>query len=207
MDEKSVPEYYPVVIIGGGIGGLTLAAILRKLKIPYRVLERTPTLSPQGAGISLAPNCLRALEQLGIFDDIARNSQQLFGIDIYGDHEYWGRLDFGLCKNWFGYHVRSIERHQFHHYLYEAADGANSTYLGWDVADIVDDPQSSSVLIETKDGKRITAGVVVGADGIRSVTRRIVSTEALYNVLQESQLTWCFYKACTKEWNEWLEHH
>ena len=55
----------PVVVAGGGIGGLTLALALAKKGIASKVLERTETFSEAGAGIQLGPNAVRVLQDLG----------------------------------------------------------------------------------------------------------------------------------------------
>ncbi|MYX99727.1 NAD(P)-binding protein [Streptomyces sp. SID486] len=59
-----------VAVIGGGIGGLAAAAALHRTGRAVTVLERAPSLAPVGAAISLAPNALRALDVLGIGDEI-----------------------------------------------------------------------------------------------------------------------------------------
>ncbi|MGK5693744.1 FAD-dependent monooxygenase [Streptomyces sp. URMC 128] len=58
------------VVIGGGIGGLTAAAALHLLGWRVTVLERARSLEPVGAAISLAPNSLRALDVIGLGDEI-----------------------------------------------------------------------------------------------------------------------------------------
>lgn len=58
------------VVIGGGIGGLTAAAALHLAGLRVIVLERAPSLRPVGAGISLSPNALRALDVIGLGDEI-----------------------------------------------------------------------------------------------------------------------------------------
>lgn len=58
------------VVVGGGIGGLTAAAALHQSGREVTVLERAPSLEPVGAAISLSPNALRALDVLGIGDEI-----------------------------------------------------------------------------------------------------------------------------------------
>ncbi|MFF0225171.1 FAD-dependent monooxygenase [Streptomyces sp. NPDC004629] len=58
------------VVIGGGIGGLTAAAALHRHGWQVTVLERAGSLAPVGAAISLAPNALRALDVIGIGDQI-----------------------------------------------------------------------------------------------------------------------------------------
>ncbi|MEU0244467.1 FAD-dependent monooxygenase [Streptomyces sp. NPDC006235] len=58
------------VVIGGGIGGLTAAAALHRRDWQVTVLERARSLEPVGAAISLAPNSLRALDVIGLGDEI-----------------------------------------------------------------------------------------------------------------------------------------
>ncbi|MFF3557550.1 FAD-dependent monooxygenase [Streptomyces tsukubensis] len=58
------------VVIGGGIGGLTAAVALHRDGWQVTVLERAPSLDPVGAGIALAPNAQRALDTVGLGDEI-----------------------------------------------------------------------------------------------------------------------------------------
>ncbi|MGW1916630.1 FAD-dependent monooxygenase [Streptomyces sp. NPDC002076] len=58
------------IVIGGGIGGLAAAAALHHRGWEVSVLERARSLEPVGAAISLAPNALRALDVLGIGEEI-----------------------------------------------------------------------------------------------------------------------------------------
>ncbi|MEV6051806.1 FAD-dependent monooxygenase [Streptomyces sp. NPDC052107] len=58
------------IVIGGGIGGLAAAAALHRGGWDVTVLERASSLEPVGAAISLAPNALRALDVLGIGEEI-----------------------------------------------------------------------------------------------------------------------------------------
>lgn len=54
------------VVVGGGIGGLSAAIGLRKAGWQVTVLEREPGFNGPGAGISLWPNALRGLDELGV---------------------------------------------------------------------------------------------------------------------------------------------
>ncbi|GGX67679.1 hypothetical protein GCM10010515_39010 [Streptomyces fructofermentans] len=58
------------IVVGGGIGGLTAAVALHRSGWRVTVLERARSLEPVGAGISLAPNSLRALDVIGLGDEI-----------------------------------------------------------------------------------------------------------------------------------------
>ena len=54
------------VVVGGGIGGLATALGLRRIGWRARVLEQAPAFGEVGAGLSLWPNALRALDELGV---------------------------------------------------------------------------------------------------------------------------------------------
>ncbi|WIX78550.1 FAD-dependent monooxygenase [Amycolatopsis carbonis] len=62
------------VVVGGGIGGLTAAIALRRTGHEVTVLERAPELREIGAGLSLAPNAMRALDALGIGERVRTHS-------------------------------------------------------------------------------------------------------------------------------------
>ncbi|MFS2055518.1 FAD-dependent monooxygenase, partial [Variovorax sp. CT11-76] len=66
----STPDASPVLIAGGGIGGLSLALTLHQIGVPCRVLEAVPALQPLGVGINLQPNAVRELHELGIGNDL-----------------------------------------------------------------------------------------------------------------------------------------
>lgn len=174
MDDQLSAETTDILIVGAGIGGLTLAAICHKLNIPYLVLERGEKITPQGAGISLSANALCVLDQLGVFDDIAKEGQDLRKMLIYYGTTKWRELDFTCYREKFGYAVYAIERHRFHHLLHEAAGGDDFVRMNAQVDDLIDDETKPYVTVTTTRGQEFRGKVVVGADGIRSVTRRLL---------------------------------
>ena len=65
-----------VVIVGAGVGGLTLALLLRRRGITAEVVEQAPELREAGAAIALAANATRVLKHLGLGDDLAAASTE-----------------------------------------------------------------------------------------------------------------------------------
>ncbi len=57
-----------VLVVGGGIGGLTLALELHRVGVPVRVFEAVPQVSQVGVGITVLPHATRVLDELGLLD-------------------------------------------------------------------------------------------------------------------------------------------
>jgi 2-polyprenyl-6-methoxyphenol hydroxylase-like FAD-dependent oxidoreductase len=56
----------PVIIAGGGLGGLTTALALARRGWPVRVLEGAPKFGAIGFGIQFGPNVFQALDRIGV---------------------------------------------------------------------------------------------------------------------------------------------
>ena len=61
-----------ILIIGGGIGGLTLALALHKRGIPCRIFEAAPEFKPLGVGINMMPHAIRVLTSLGLQSNLEK---------------------------------------------------------------------------------------------------------------------------------------
>ncbi|KAF9912275.1 hypothetical protein EC991_000167 [Linnemannia zychae] len=73
-----------VLIVGAGLGGLTLAILLERMgDVDYEIFERSLTLKPYGAGMIIGPNILPVFEQLGLLDEITKVSFPRKSMDIY----------------------------------------------------------------------------------------------------------------------------
>ncbi|KAG0371855.1 hypothetical protein BGX24_001078 [Mortierella sp. AD032] len=59
-----------VLIVGAGLGGLMLAALLEKSGVPFSVFERATTVKPLGSAMSIGPTLLPIFQQLGVYDEL-----------------------------------------------------------------------------------------------------------------------------------------
>ncbi len=88
------------IIVGGGIGGLTTALMLRSRGIACELYEQSETIRELGVGINTLPHAIRELARLGLLDrldEVAIRTHELFYLTRHGQqvwHEKRG-LDAG----------------------------------------------------------------------------------------------------------------
>jgi 5-methylphenazine-1-carboxylate 1-monooxygenase len=72
-----------VIVVGGGIGGLSLALSLHQAGIDVRLYEAARDLSPLGVGINLQPTAVRELVELGLGDTLAATGIATQRLNLY----------------------------------------------------------------------------------------------------------------------------
>jgi salicylate hydroxylase len=161
-----------VAIVGGGIGGLTLALALTQREIPFTVFEQAPSFVEEGAGLQLSPNATRLLRRLGLGEalrEVAFRPRALEMLDgLTGAPIFRVRLADELERR-FGAPLLTVRRQALHAALLHAIS-ADAVVMGAAVTSVRPAPRGITVCFE--DRSAYAAGVVIGADGIRSAVRR-----------------------------------
>lgn len=158
------------LIVGGGIAGLAAAIAFGRQGWEVEVLERSEQLTEVGAGLSLWANALRALDALGVGDQVRSRALEEGSAGIRDTKGRWlSRLDADAVRTRYGSPVM-IHRADLLEIL-RAAVPESALRTGISVSEAhTDGTVSHSAGTSTGD-------VVVGADGIRSVVRRAVCGE------------------------------
>lgn len=166
-----------ILIIGGGIGGLTGAIALGQRGFGITVIERNSEQSVEGVGISQQANVVRAMAGLGLAQDYLDAGFAYHAVEIYApDGTLVARVPSRSLIEGFPPSM-GIPRPALHRVLGDAARAAGAEIRrGLTVTELHDD--GSQVRAAFSDGTRGSFGVVIGADGIYSQTRKTVFPDA-----------------------------
>jgi 2-polyprenyl-6-methoxyphenol hydroxylase-like FAD-dependent oxidoreductase len=155
-----------ILIIGGGIGGLTLALSLHEAGIACRVFEAAPEVKPLGVGINLLPHGMRELEELGLEKRFAAVAVETRELRFYNR---FGQLIFAEPRGRFaGYDwpQLAIHRADLHEVLLAALReraGSGSVALGFRCVSI--EEKAKSVIAKFDNGSAAEGSCVIGCDG------------------------------------------
>lgn len=155
----------PVIIIGAGIGGLATAIALHKAGFRVEVFERAAILKEVGAGIALSPNAMRILQHLGVMQQVVDCSTVL---EAAASFTSTGEKIASIATNHPLFPTVSLHRADLHKVL-AAAIPADCLHLGEELVRI--ENSASEVKAFFASGNSISAGVLIGADGLRSKVR------------------------------------
>ncbi|MBG0568276.1 FAD-dependent monooxygenase [Actinoplanes aureus] len=154
------------VVIGAGIGGLAAGLALQRRGWDVTVLERAPRLDAVGAGLAVAPNALRALDQLGVGGRLRELAALQGAAGIQRPDGGWiTRTDADRAAERFGEPVILVHRATLVEVLTDGL-APGTLRLGLPAEDV--DPQAGRVV--TAHGP-LTPDLVVAADGLRSPVR------------------------------------
>src|SRR5215470_10344105 len=160
-----------MAIVGGGLAGLAAAHALNARGMKAEVFETAPALGEIGAAVNVSPQAVKALQAIGVGDEIAAVGTTSPGI-------YTRNMQTGEFLELNDRH-KAAARYGAPYYTFHRADlldalasGLNhrAIYLGHRLTGLQE--RSDRIILTFANGAQTEAEIVIGADGVRSVIRR-----------------------------------
>lgn len=163
-----------VIIVGGGIGGLTAALALLTQGFDVDVYEQASRLGEVGAGIQISANGTRVLIALGLAEALKRIQVNPLRKELrhWSTGQTWTWYELGPAANQrYGSPHALLHRRDLHDMLHNAISALkpDAVHLGKRCVDVTQSSEAAEAMFE--DGERATADLIIGADGIHSRIR------------------------------------
>jgi 2-polyprenyl-6-methoxyphenol hydroxylase-like FAD-dependent oxidoreductase len=166
----------PVLVAGGGIGGLAAALALVRRGFRVQVFEQSAEIGEIGAGIQLGPNAFHACDALGVGDELRARAVYTDYLVMHDavDESLVARIETGEAfRRRFGNPYAVIHRADIHRALFDGAvqTGRVEFFAATRIERVEQDRAGPSVTVVDQNGKHWTGQALVGADGVKSVVR------------------------------------
>ena len=167
-------QQLPVIVAGGGIGGLAAALALVRQGFSVKVLEQAPEIGEIGAGIQLGPNAFHAFDALGIGEKARSRAVYTDEMVMHDavDGSLVGRIPTGEAfRTRFGNPYAVIHRVDVHKSLLEGAQETGKVEFLTSTRVQRIEQDANSVTVYDQHGAAHQGIALIGADGVKSVVR------------------------------------
>jgi 3-hydroxybenzoate 6-monooxygenase len=167
--------HLPVLVAGGGIGGIAAALALVRRGFTVKVLEQSPQLGEIGAGIQLGPNGFAAFDALGIGETARSRAVYTDEMVMHDalDETLVGRIPTGAAfRERFGNPYAVIHRADVHGSLLEGAQATGRVEVATSTQVQRVEQDDAGVTVFDAKGARHRGIALIGADGVKSAVRR-----------------------------------
>ncbi len=172
---NSTPSDKPVIVCGGGIGGLAAALALTRQGLAVKVLEQAAELGEIGAGIQLGPNAFSAFDALGIGEQARSRAVYTDEMVMHDalDETLVGRIPTGPAfRLRFGNPYAVIHRADVHRSLLEGARASSRIQVATSTTVQRVEQHAGGVTVVDTQGGQHHGVALIGADGVKSAVRR-----------------------------------
>jgi 3-hydroxybenzoate 6-monooxygenase len=164
----------PILIAGGGLGGLTAALALGRKGHRVRVLEQAVKFAPIGYGIQLGPNVFPMFDRIGVTDAVMREAstpKNILMLDALSGDEVTHIPTGANFRARFTHPYIIIHREDIHRVLIEACAVTPNVVMEGGAGVAGFEEQDGGVRVALEDGRHVEGTALIGADGLRSAVR------------------------------------
>ncbi|KAG0276347.1 hypothetical protein BGZ95_007674 [Linnemannia exigua] len=159
-----------VLIVGAGLGGLMMGALLERIGIPYHIFERATKVKPLGSIMSLGPNITPLFRQLGLEEELLKISLPVPVTNLFDtDMNVIGAMKMDGQKETTGFETVVFARPQLYDLLLKQVPPTNISF-GKRV--LTTEEKDDKVIIRCSDNSIHTGDILIGADGAYSCVRQ-----------------------------------
>ena len=165
----------PVLVVGGGLGGASVALALARKGFRVRLLEQAPEFGVIGFGIQLGPNVFPMFDRLGVTEAVLRHAivpKAILMVDSVDGGEIVRIPTGDSFVQRFKRPYIVIHRVDLHRILLDACEAQPNVELMPLTGAAAYEDTGNGVRLRTTDGRTIEGAAVIGADGLRSTIRQ-----------------------------------
>ncbi len=171
----------PILIVGGGIAGLSLALVLGRHEMPCVIIEQRDEFSEIGAGLQLSPNAVRRLKELGLFNGLSVDATAPGFIHINDGLDGRPLTSVALghtAEARYGVPYLVTARRDLQSLLLSALKGLPSVRFMMGSKFISYQQDAEGIVAELEGGETVEGALLVGADGVWSRVRQMLAPDA-----------------------------
>ncbi len=175
--DSGASQQAPILISGGGIGGLSAALALAQQGRACTVLEQASEFGEVGAGLQVGPNAFRVFDQLGVTEAISEwaTFPDSFTLTDAVSTEQIVKMPLGASfRQRFGHPYGLMHRADLHRVLLDACRVQGLIRLKTHSKCVSFEDNGSEVQVDLAEGDSLMGSALVGADGLWSVVRQAI---------------------------------
>ncbi|KAF8553831.1 FAD/NAD(P)-binding domain-containing protein [Imleria badia] len=181
------PSAFHVSICGGGIGGLTLALVIGKYgALPTEIFEAGPTITTIGAGIGFFGRTMDIMKEMGLYDELIKMAG---GPPRENTGPSFRKSDQRDGYHWFSRSLKRgslmVHRKDMVDFLLRNVPASCKIHTSKRLASYDVNSETGKITLYFSDGSSSVTDVLVGADGLRSATRKSMYQKLASSILDD----------------------
>ncbi|MDI9818112.1 MULTISPECIES: FAD-dependent monooxygenase [unclassified Legionella] len=166
---------YPILIVGAGPTGLTLANQLSRYNIPYRIIDKNETVSPLSRALVIHARTLEVLSDIGLIEQFLESGNKIRGVKFYFNKKQTVYLNYQLAESIYNFALaipQATTEMLLENFLLNKY--GVTVERSSELVDVSQEEDAAKAVIKTSDGQFIEEkfSYIAGCDGAHSIVRK-----------------------------------